>query len=141
MNLSELNESGKDVRVFLTTAIVALVITGASWFFIEEFNNYLKWKRSHAARTQGNRSLNARMQLPLGARIGMLALLWHYGHKSWMWRSGAWWRILTNNSSGLSQGTQAKGPSACEYVWEHTVGSRFPRDEAFKPDVIYEWKK
>ena len=85
MNLVELNNSGKKLGFFLTTAVVILVITGDSWFLIEEINNYSRWKRSHDARIpQGYCEPVAKMQLAVGARIGMLALLWKDGHKSWM---------------------------------------------------------
>lgn len=140
MNLSELNGSGQELWVFLTTAVIALVITGVSWFLIEEVYNYLRWQRSYDNRMRQKRGHDPRVRLTIGARMSMLALLWKYEHKNWLWRSGAWWRILTNNSSQLSEPTQADELNACEYVLKHMMDIRYDSEHAFKPDTIYEWK-
>ena len=130
MNLSELNGSGKKLWVFLTTAIVALLVTGASWFLIEEVNNYLGWQR---------KNWGTRTQFTIGARIGMLALLWEYRHRTWMWRSGAWWRILTDNTDKLTNQAGATNLSACEYVTKYSDYLTFTDSKAFEPNGMYEW--
>ena len=45
MNLRELNGSGKSLCVFLCTATIALLTTGALWLVLEEVKNYLRWRR------------------------------------------------------------------------------------------------
>lgn len=40
MNLRELNGNGTHLWVFFTTAITALIITGSTWFLIEQVNGY-----------------------------------------------------------------------------------------------------
>ena len=132
MNLSELNGSGKELWVFLTTAMLALLFTGASWFLVEEINNYLRWQR---------RNRGARMKTTIGARISMLAWLCSHGHKTWMWKSGAWWRILVKSTSRLTKINGAIGPSVCEYVSRYSDPFNSQRFTAFDPDDVYEWIK
>lgn len=129
MNLSELNGSGQKLWVFVITVAIALLITGASWYLIEEINNYLKWKE---------RDHNTRMQFTMGERIGMLTFLWKKGHKDWMWKSGAWWRILTNSNYRLKRPEQAENAIACAYVWYNSGGTSGERSEAFKLDAVHE---
>ena len=130
MNLSELNGSGKKLWVFLTTAIIALLVTGASWFLIEEVNKYLRWQR---------KGWGTRTQFTIGARIGMLAWLWEERHRTWMWRSGAWWRILTNNTAKLAYQAGPTRLSACEYVAKYSDDLDYPEDRPFRPNGIYVW--
>lgn len=93
MSLRELNGSGKSLWVFLTTATIALLITGASWFLMEEIKSFMEMYRSktHVTITQ----------FTIGVRIAMLAWLRKHGQIEWTWKSGAWWRILTNSDSPL----------------------------------------
>ena len=96
MNLQQLNGSGHDVWVFAVTAVVTLAITGGSWFLTVQINSYLKWrKRSY------NEPYNGETQFTLAVRLALLAYLILNGHTSWMFISGAWWRILTNHKSRL----------------------------------------
>ena len=82
MNLSELNGSGKNLWVFLTTAVVALVITATTWFLIEEVNLYLIWRR------------NARHQYISTNGIGIAAWLFKSKRKGWMTTSDFWSRPM-----------------------------------------------
>ena len=40
MNLQQLNQSGKTLREFVLTALIALLLTGISWFIIEDLNSF-----------------------------------------------------------------------------------------------------
>ena len=111
MNLSELNGSGKELWVFLATAIIAVLIAGTSWFLLEEGNNYRNW--------QMRRYPDTRTRFTVGARLAMLAWLWRQGHTKWAWKSDAWWRVLTDSASRLSEPEEASGLTACEYVSRH----------------------
>ncbi len=124
MNLNELNGSGKSFRVFLTTAIIALLVTGALWFLLEEVNNYLRWRKwKHAPRER----------FTIGSRIGMLAWLQRY-HTKWMWESGFWWRILIN--SGARVPIDDSDLSACEIISQYGPPGF---DQSFDPFSENDW--
>ena len=132
MNLSELNGSGKELWVFLTTAIIALLIAGTAWLLLEEGNNFRNWQR--------RRIPDTRTRFTFGARLAMLAWLWSRGHKEWAWKSDAWWRILTDSASTIFEPDIARGLTACEYV------SRYEKESSlhslFEPyaiDNVHEW--
>lgn len=96
MNLQQLNGSGQHLWVFIITAVITLAVTGCSWFVIEQVNSYLKWrKRSPDEPYDGN------TKFILAVRLALLIQLVSDGHTSWMFKSGAWWRILTNPNSRL----------------------------------------
>ena len=101
MNLNELNGSGKNLRVFLTTAAIALLTTGASWFLLEEFNNYLRW-RNASARDKEQFST-------LGRRIGMLVYMQRQGYTNMLWKDGFWWRLLISSDSRVMEPVRARG--------------------------------
>lgn len=94
MNLEQLNGSGQHLSVFITTAVVALAVTRGSWFSIEQVNSYRKWRnRGHEEQYDGN------TQFALSVRLAMLAFLVSNWDSLWVFKSGAWWRILVNNRS------------------------------------------
>ena len=117
--------------VFLCTAIIALLTTGALWYVLEEVNNYLRWrKRTHYVENE----------FTLGQRTAMLVWLQQNGYTGWMWESGAWWRILFNSDSRADSPIQVAGRSACEIVSIHALhGSRTAFDP-FHPHNKYEWE-
>ena len=123
MNLSELNGSGKRLWVFLATAIIAVLIAGTSWFLLEEGNNYRNWQLRKIRIT--------RTRFTIGARMAMLAWLWRHGHTQWAWKSGAWWRVLTDSASRMREPEENRGLTACEYVSS--------RDSTWEPHEIIEY--
>ena len=129
MNLSELNGSGKSLVVFIATAVIGLVITGASWYLLEEVNKYFGW-RSSAEEQTGTGS--ARKRLTIGPRISMLVWLQRHGHSGWMWKSGAWWRIIVNSDSQVKSPLEARGLNAFEVVSKHVLGAN-----EFDPNPLY----
>ena len=137
MNLSELNGSGKELWVFLTTAIIALLIAGTSWFLLEEGNNFRNWQRK---RIPDTRTRFTRTRFTFGARLAMLAWLWRTGHTKWAWKSDAWWRVLTDSASKLSKPEEARGLTACEYVSRYE--EEFSLHSSLQPygiDNVHEW--
>ena len=131
MNLSELNGSGKELWVFLVTAIIAVLIAGTSWFLLEEGNNYRVWKMRRVPDT--------RTRFTVGARLAMLAWLWRKGHTKWAWKSDAWWRVLTDSASRLSEPEEASRLTACEYVSRYEYRSRQSRFEPYRISNVYKW--
>ena len=131
MNLKELNGSGKNIWVFLCTAIIALLTTGALWFVLEEVNNYLRWRK-------GNRYVKERFAL--GQRIGMLVWLQQHGHTGWMWESGAWWRLLINSGSRAWSPMEVKGMSACRIVSKFILHGPHTAFNPFERRNKYEWR-
>lgn len=115
MNLQQLNGSGQHLSLFITTAAVTLAVTGGSWFVIEQVNSYLKWRK----RTL-DEPYDGKTQFTLAVRVALLTWLVSNGHTSWMFRSGAWWRILLNHRSRLASPMVAHGIigrlNAGEYV-------------------------
>lgn len=104
MNLQEWKDSGVPRSDFYLTAGLALLITFMSWYTIEQ-------SRTHQAlrkRIKGNQKTFAddtvntrRSTYTFGERVYILS--WLIRHHHWLWavRSGAWWRILSNDSSDL----------------------------------------
>ena len=139
MNIEQLNGSGQRLSVFITTAVVTLAVTGGSWFVIEQVNSYRKWrKRSRDALYDG------KTQFALAVRLAMLVFLISDGHSKWMWKSGAWWRILINDRSLLtgSFGAMIDDGSftACEYVSKHSI-RRSDQHWYFDEDDPIKWVK
>ena len=126
MNIEQLNGNGQQVWVFILTAVVALTITGGSWFMIEQINSYRKWqRRSTEEQYDGNTHFS------LAVRLAMVALLLSRsrGHALWMLKSGAWWRIIVDHRSRyLGPHDSGKGSlTAGEYV------SKYIRSQQHQP--------
>lgn len=96
MNIEQLNGSGQHLSVFITTAVITLAVTGGSWFFTEQVNSYRKWRRRRSDVLH-----NGKTQFASVVRPALLVYLVSNGHTQWMWKSGAWWRILMNHRSLL----------------------------------------
>ena len=94
MNLQQLNGNGQHVQVFIFTAMVALTITGGSWFIIEQVNSYRKWKRRSS-----EEQYDGSTRFSLAVRVAMIAHLHSKGHTLWMFKSGAWWRVIIDHRS------------------------------------------
>lgn len=131
MNLEQLNGSGQPLRVFIITAVVTLAVTGGSWFAIEQANSYLKWRKRSP-----DEPYDGKTQFTLAVRLALLTTFVSIGCTSWMFKSGAWWRILINHRSqiisryGPPLGKSDKGPlNAGEYASKYS-----------HKDVRMEWK-
>ena len=142
MNIEQLNGNGQHVWVFVLTAVVALIITGGSWYVIEQINSYRKWRRrSTEQQYDGNTHFS------LAVRLAMIALLLLKGHTRWMFKSGAWWRLIVDHRSRfVSRYDLGKGSlTAGEYVSKHIRSGTFQRGplirRAFvlKKTVDYHW--
>lgn len=94
MNLEQLNGNGQHFRVFILTAVIALAITGSSWFVIEQMNSYRKWQ----GRTTEDQ-YDGSTHFSLTVRFAMIALLHSKGHTHWIFKSGAWWRVIIDHRS------------------------------------------
>ena len=92
---------------------------------IEQINSYRKWQRRST-----DEQYDGSTHFSVAVRLAMVAMLLSKGHTSWMFKSGAWWRIIIDHRSrfkGLyddSIGTLTAG----EYV------SRYIRNEWIYPD-------
>ncbi len=91
MNLQQLNGSGQSVVDFVLTALLALIITGLTWYILELVNECRKWQESRYQRP------TPKATSPMPERIGMIVWLLRNGLGLWMIRTGAWWRILFNS--------------------------------------------
>lgn len=113
MNIEQLNGNGQHLHVFIITALVALVVTGGSWFVIEQVNSYNKWRR-----TNGERQHNRKTQFSLAVRFALIKFLVLHRHTRWMFKSGAWWRLIVNHSSRHIYGPDGENAelTACDYV-------------------------
>ena len=97
MNLQQLNESGRNIGSFIATAVIALILTGISWWLMEQLNSFLAWRR----RGSGDQRCRERPDYVITVRLAMLGWLVCSGHWSWMRKSGAGWHILNNSNSGF----------------------------------------
>ena len=98
MNLQQLNGSGKNLGDFIGTAAISLFLTGGLWWFMEQFNYLLAW-RKRGAEAQSHPRLHP--DFAISVRLFMVAWLLCNGHGSWMRETGAGWHILINSGSGF----------------------------------------
>ncbi len=122
MNIEQLNKSGQNLSVFIITAVLTLVVTGGSWFLIEQTNSYRKWRRRSP-----KQQYDGKTQFSLAVRLALIAWLVSNGHTHWMFKSGAWWRIAIDRKSrieGLSVLEEDDGRlTASEYVSKYNKAS------------------
>ena len=121
MNLQQLNGNGKDLWIFITTAVLALLITGGSWLFIEGVNAFKVWRRRKLERSPDLYKQGPKYSI--GLRVVMISWLMCKGYGLWMWKSGAWLCILTNDRHGEFQKPapfwdEELPSSAGHYVWK-----------------------
>ena len=133
MNLEQLNGNGQQVWVFIVTALVALTITGGSWFVIEQINNIRNWQRRSA-----EEQYDGSTHFSLAVRLAMIALLYSKGHSRWMFKSGAWWRLIIDHRSrfiGLydnRKGSLTAGEFVSKYIRSGTWERGLVTGPAFK---------
>ncbi len=116
MNLQQLNGSGQFVRDFVLTALIALIITGGTWYFIEELNGYKNWQGTRESSKAGTKI----PKLSMGRRVAMITWLVRKGHWTWMTTTGAWSRILLNSRKPFSYG--ARKSAVGELVSKYSSG-------------------
>ncbi|KAL8804789.1 MAG: hypothetical protein Q9182_002381 [Xanthomendoza sp. 2 TL-2023] len=119
MNLQQLNASGQPLRVFFITAILALFVTGASWFGIDQFNDYTAWR--HIKEVKKSIS-DPPTDFSIAVRIAMIWWLVYRGHFSWMRETGAWHLIMKNIHRGHQLHSKA------------FISTRFVMDAGFDTD-------
>lgn len=154
MNIQQLNGNGQHLWVFFTTVIIALIVTGSSWFSANRFakGKTVAWYRDRPAAKRRNDEVEDEEEYGLLIRIAMLVWLLRNGLKAWMWHSGAWIAILVNSKArgrmSLNEGVPTSGQEwenieepACRYVSQHSNHKRFEepyfRVESGKPNVIW----
>ncbi len=106
MNIEQLNGSGQHLSVFITTAILTLVVTGGSWFLIEQMNSYRKWRRRSS-----EQQYDGKTQFTVAVRLALIAWLVSNRHTDWMFGSGAWWRIAIDHKSRIKDYIAYGSPS------------------------------
>ena len=141
MNIEQLNGNGQHVRVFIITAIVALAVTGGSWFAIEQVNSYRKWRKAGM-----KEQYDKKTQFSLAVRLALIGYLVSHWHTLWMFKSGAWWRIIVNHRSQLADPyvKDRESLTAGEYVSKYSrnpwtrVSSFFFPSEPFRRHPLEE---
>lgn len=126
MNLQQLNGSGQGLWDFLITAVLALVITGATWWVIEQLNSLRAWRRrdrqTYKPPRKNEPDKRRSPDYSLLVRLTMITWLITHGHWSWMIKSGAGWCVLTNSSAEkVAPGSWNDGHFAGD-VLSHVIG-------------------
>jgi len=121
MNLQQLNGSGKNVRYFIATAFVALIITGGSWWLTEQWNTLRAWRNRDPESYEGPITLisyaHPKPNYSILVRAAMLTWLVTHGHWSWMIQSRVGWCTLTNSISRCqNQDKRYEGSFAGDYL-------------------------
>lgn len=98
MNLQQRNGNGRSLQAFIGTSFAAFIITGATWFFIDQLNSYRYWHTKQEGKEQAVKS-----KISVGERSAMVVWLLHHRKLFWMWKSGAWWRIPFHNDAKMIQ--------------------------------------
>ena len=130
MNIQQLNQSGQNLWVFTVTGVVGLLIIGISWFCVEVITSYTELTEP------GSTNKSRRNQI-VAFRLAVFVWLVKNGHKTWMWQSGAWLCILSNDKLGKfcarakpNFDTERSSPAvaegfpekACDYVYRSITG-------------------
>lgn len=129
MNLQQLNGSGQSVRKFVLTALIALIVTGSTWYIAELVNSFRNWQRKR------NRTEDKELapKYSVAERVAMIVWLVREGHRTWMTDTGAWSRILCNSRKPfrVSQDTHL---SVGELVSLYSLGEAWFDIEDCAPD-------
>ena len=129
MNFQQLNQSGQNIWVFIVTGALALLITGVSWLSVEVITSYKGW-------TDLGKTDDSCRNESLPFRLALLLWLVKNGHWKWMYRSGAWLCILSNDKLGKFRVRRnLSGENACNYVYR----SILDREEAWFNLNRIEW--
>lgn len=132
MNIQQLNQSGQHIRVFVLTALIALLLTFFVWFGMAQLTAYVQWRDQYNAYDRYDSWPKRGKNYHFIIRVVILYMLLRRGHFSWTWISGAWIRILTNERAGFfsdfanstSERVQEfcyRG-TACDYVCSNIKG-------------------
>ena len=97
MNIQELNGNGRNIWIFILTALIALLITGGFWFLIEVVNALPVWRQERSSSTK---IPGSGPSFSIGFRVIMIVWLVWTRHVRWLWTSGALYCILTNDLYG-----------------------------------------
>ena len=131
MNIQQLNKSGQNIWVFIVTGVIALLITGVSWFCVEVITSYKGWPKEESTD-------NSRRNESLAFRLALLVWLVKNGRTTWTWHSRAWLCILSNDklgkfraradlqnlhSSGRGAAAMKRPEKACDYVYRSISGN------------------
>ena len=130
MNLQQLNQSGQNLWVFIVTGVIALLVTGVSWLCVEVITSY-------KGLPEKGSTDDSRRNESFTFRVALLVWLVKNGHTAWMWHSGAWLCILSNEKLGkfsamARQGSNgeiliidARREKACDYVHSSIQSEKF----------------
>lgn len=121
MNLQQLNGSGKSAGYFVGTAIIALIITGGSWWLTEQWSSLRAWRKRDPGSYKGPVTFKSYARsapnYSILVRAAMLTWLVARGHSSWMVHSGAGWCTLINSRRvSMLSGTEREGLFAGDYL-------------------------
>ena len=135
MNLQQLNKSGQNFWVFIVTGVVALLVTTVAWFCVELTTSY------KGLRQYGSTADSRRIQSIL-FRLALLVWLVKNGHTTWMWQSGAWLCILSNDRLGKFHARGEGEPNdlpenACDYVYRSIQSKDLWRN--FQLRTLHPW--
>lgn len=101
-----------------------LAVTGGLWSVIEQVNGYFKWRKSGP-----DQPYNGKTQFALSVRLALLLCLVSNGRTNWMYRTGAWWRILTIHRSRIVSLYIPRGDNgrlnAGEHVSKYDIWGQF----------------
>lgn len=81
MNLQQLNGSGKSIKSFVVTALVDLIITGGSWWLLEQWSSIRAWQKRDP---DSYKSPKSAPNYSILVRAAMLTWLMAHGHSYWM---------------------------------------------------------
>lgn len=141
MNIQQLNQNGQNIWVFLITAVVALLVTGSSWFLSNAVYRTISWYKKLAARSVESEVKGPNREYDFPHRVAMLIWLARRGETAWMLKTGAGLAILINSK------TMSRGPAyiiegrlvalaACDFVW---VISNSHRGDRIKLEKFIRW--
>lgn len=129
MNLQQLNGSGQSLVDFVLTALLALIITGWTWYAIEVFNGYRIWQEGRGQQPTGK---EPSPNYSVAERIGMIVWLVRNGHGSWTRTTGAWWRISLNNSKPFGANGDSEMPAG-DLVSKYSTNGQGKSLQYYKP--------
>lgn len=119
MNISELNEQGQPLLVFIVTMCAILTLTVLAWGFIYQVHKYNSLPESERVELRPGLGPGCKTR-PVARRVRLylfLRLIYH-GHLRWVWKFGIFFSLVTNGKKGFvkSCSLHTRNPMTAPFV-------------------------
>ncbi|KAG8529032.1 uncharacterized protein KY384_006722 [Bacidia gigantensis] len=133
MNIQELNNSGRTLKVFFATAIIAVAVTGLIWWMIEEAKNFKAW-RDEINQVQDVPQPHLQSSCTFMIRLYMIGWLVRAKCFTWSLRTGAVFCLLRKSGAPYfihqySTRSMPHGPASDETPFQYLTEIMIHREQ------------